>query len=115
MASDGLTLKIYSVSFFGHRVVNTPRQIEQKLDKLIRSLLSLEGMENLISLRPPQYDGLSGHFGMTTAPMFWCCRIPLRNTGIMRIAFVIIMMKLKSVKTLPRHTTSLQFRYATGK
>lgn len=72
-------------------------------------------MENLISLRPPQYDGLSGHFGMTTAPMFWCCRIPLRNTGIMRIAFVIIMMKLKSVKTLPRHTTSLQFRYATGK
>ena len=36
MASDGLTLKIYSVSFFGHRVVNTPRQIEQKLDKLIQ-------------------------------------------------------------------------------
>ena len=59
MASDGLTLKIYSVSFFGPRVVNTPRQIEQKLDKLIRSLLSEQEYVEFLVGRNGEFDQLA--------------------------------------------------------
>ena len=59
MSGNELVLKIYTVSFFGHRVVNAPRQIEQKLDTLIYSLLSEQEYVEFLIGRNGEFDRLA--------------------------------------------------------
>lgn len=76
-------MDIYTVAFFGHRYIDNPFRIEDRLEEEIRRLLSehedvdfLVGVTaSSISLHPPPCFESESNIGMTTAPSFLCCRM----------------------------------------
>ena len=116
-------MSVYTVSFFGHRVIEDPLLIEQHLETLIRRLLKekeyveflVGGMENLTSSCPLSFAAVSALSGMTTAPMFGYCHIQQQTSGTMRMPTGNITMKLKSVP-VPQAVTSRELtKQGTGK
>ena len=67
-----LTMSTYTVSFFGHRVIEDPLLIEQRLEKLIRKLLKeKEYVEFLV--------GRDGEFDQTVSSVIHRCKRTVRD------------------------------------
>ena len=65
-------MNIYTVSFFGHRIIDNPLPVEQKLENLIRELLhSKEYVEFLI--------GRDGEFDQIVASTVRRCKRSIRD------------------------------------
>lgn len=65
-------LKIFTVSFFGHRVINNPLQIEQRLEALLRELLiGKEYVEFLV--------GRDGDFDQLVSSVVLRCKRRIRD------------------------------------
>ena len=77
MIDSCFSMNTFTVSFFGHRVIEDPLTIDSKLDALIRRLLLtkpyvefLVGRDgDLTSLCPQRSAGQSALSALTTAPM----------------------------------------------
>ena len=67
-----LTMSTHTVSFFGHRVIEDPLLIEQRLEKLIRKLLKeKEYVEFLV--------GRDGEFDQTVSSVIHRCKRTVRD------------------------------------
>ena len=51
-------MNIFSVSFFGHRQVETPFFIEKELEKIIQELLTTKGFVEFLVGRDGEFDQL---------------------------------------------------------
>ena len=72
MLERSLTMSTYTVSFFGHRVIEDPLRIEQRLEKLIRKLLKeKEYVEFLV--------GRDGEFDQTVSSVIRRCKRTVRD------------------------------------
>ena len=61
------TVNIFTVSFFGHRIIPEFREAEDRVEALVHALL-LDGTEILTRSFPPLSNASSDLFGMTTVP-----------------------------------------------
>ena len=69
---NNLCINIYTVSFFGHRMIEDPLLIEQRLEKLIRNfLLEKEYVEFLV--------GRDGEFDLLVSSVIRRCKRNVRN------------------------------------
>ena len=65
-------MNVYTVSFFGHRVIEDPLRIEQRLERLIRKLLKgKEYVEFLV--------GRDGEFDQTVSSVIRRCKRTVRD------------------------------------
>ena len=111
-------LTIFTVSFFGHRQIDDPFTIEDKLERLIRELLTTkEYVEFLsdvtassISLLLQLYADANEPSVMTTAHLFWCYLIQPQNTATMRNHSMSITMRSRFVPNLLQSILSLHTR-----
>lgn len=72
MLERSLTMSTYTVSFFGHRVIEDPLLIEQRLERLIRKLLKeKEYVEFLV--------GRDGEFDQTVSSGIRRCKRTVRD------------------------------------
>ena len=72
MLERRLTMSTYTVSFFGHRVIEDPLRIEQRLEKLIRKFLKeKEYVEFLV--------GRDGEFDQTVSSAIRRCKRTVRD------------------------------------
>ena len=72
MLESRLTMSTYTVSFFGHRVIEDPLRIEQRLERLIRKFLKeKEYVEFLI--------GRDGEFDQTASSVIRRCKRIVRD------------------------------------
>ena len=51
-------MRVYTVSFFGHRVIEDPLQVEQRLDSIIRQLLREQEYVEFLVGRDGEFDQL---------------------------------------------------------
>ena len=58
------TVNIFTVSFFGHRIIPEFREAEDRVEALVHALL----LEKEYVSFPPLSNASSGLFGMTTVP-----------------------------------------------
>lgn len=116
-------MRTFTVSFFGHRQIEAPFQVESQLEKLISQLLQqnefvefLVGRkENLSSLYPRPYAGAKGTFVMITVRLFGSCRILPPNFVTTKVHSLIITMKLKFASRRRQHIINPHFKSETGK
>ena len=64
------TVNIFTVSFFGHRIIPEFREAEDRVEALVHALLlEKEYVEFLVGRAfPPLSNARSGLYGMTTVP-----------------------------------------------
>lgn len=53
------SMRVYTVSFFGHRVIENPLQVEQRLDAIIRQLLREQEYVEFLVGRDGEFDQLA--------------------------------------------------------
>ena len=51
-------MRVYTVSFFGHRIIEDPLQVEQRLDSIIRQLLREQEYVEFLVGRDGEFDQL---------------------------------------------------------
>ena len=62
------TVNIFTVSFFGHRIIPEFREAEDRVEALVHALLLEKEYVEFLVGRAPLSNARSGLYGMTTVP-----------------------------------------------
>ena len=96
-------MNIFTVSFFGHRIIDRPFPIEQQLEKLIRELLTekeyvefLVGRDGDDQLVSSSVRRCKRAIRDDNSALFGSCPTRRRSIGTMRTPFIITTMKWRS-------------------
>ena len=82
----GLAMNIYTVSFFGHRKIENPSEIEKRLDRLLYDIITQkEYVEFLI--------GREGEFDLLAASVI---RRAIKNYGCGNTYFILVLPYMKA-------------------
>lgn len=109
----------YTIAFFGHRYIDNPFQIEERLDIIIERLIRENEYVEFLVGRNGDFDQYVSstvcrakkNIVMTTISSFLFCRIRLLNIKIMLSILRNTMMRSKYVKRPQRHTSKVQYKY----
>lgn len=115
-------MNILSVSFFGHRQIDNPLQIESQLEEIISSLLKREEYIEFLVGRDGEFDQLVSstirrckrRIRDDNSALIWVMPYPTAEFRVMKIHFVTIMTRLRFANRRQRHTTNLLFKSETG-
>ena len=117
------TVNIFTVSFFGHRIIPEFREAEDRVEALVHALLlEKEYVEFLIG-RDGDFDQIVSSAVKRqkrivrddNSSLFGYCHIPRRSYTTIRKTLKPIMMKSKYAAARPAVTRKVLFKFATGR
>ena len=115
-------LNTFTVSFFGHRMIDNALKIESRLEQLIRTLLRDHEYVEFLVGRDGEFDQLVSsairrckrEYRSDNSAHIWVLPISQPSTGTTKNLSGTTMMKSKSANLLPGATTKMPTRPETG-
>ena len=104
------TVNIFTVSFFGHRIIPEFREAEDRVEALVHALLLEKEYVEFLVGRDGDFDQI-----VSSAVKRQYCHIPRRSYTTIRKTLKPIMMKSKYAAARPAATRKVLFKFATGR
>lgn len=116
-------MRTFTVSFFGHRQIEAPFQVESQLEKLISQLLQQNEFVEFLVGREGEFDQLVSstirrckrNIRDDNSALIWVMPYPTAEFRDNEVHSLIITMKLKFASRRRQHIINPHFKSETGK